>query len=208
MQLVRLACQTAALAAVLFAAAGAGGAAAADAPTVPDLASPADGATFDALPVFSWDPVPGADRYDFQISADPGFTTPVTGSDLFRTRNARATLKKTVEDGTYWWRVRSLSLTNELSAWSSPRSFQKLWEEAPTLVAPAEGEEVVYPSALVFRWMPVPYVRTYEVTVARDAKNPDIEAAVLSLDAVKRALDGKRPKKVIVVPQRIVNVVA
>jgi leucyl-tRNA synthetase len=47
-----------------------------------------------------------------------------------------------------------------------------------------------------------------DVTVARDAKNPDIEAAVLALDAVQRALDGKRPKKVIVVPQRIVNVVA
>ena len=43
---------------------------------------------------------------------------------------------------------------------------------------------------------------------ARDAKNADIEAAVLALDAVQRALDGKRPKKVIVVPQRIVNVVA
>ena len=35
----------------------------------------------------------------------------------------------------------------------------------------------------------------------------EIEAAVLALDAVKRALDGKPPKKVIVVPQRIVNVV-
>src|SRR5664279_3604856 len=44
--------------------------------------------------------------------------------------------------------------------------------------------------------------------VARDAGNADIEAAVLALDAVIRALDGKRPKKVIVVPQRIVNVVA
>jgi leucyl-tRNA synthetase len=29
----------------------------------------------------------------------------------------------------------------------------------------------------------------------------------LALDEVKRALDGKGPKKVIVVPQRIVNVV-
>jgi leucyl-tRNA synthetase len=46
-----------------------------------------------------------------------------------------------------------------------------------------------------------------DVTVARDATNSAIEAAVLSLDAVKRALDGKPPKKVIVVPQRIVNVV-
>jgi leucyl-tRNA synthetase len=47
-----------------------------------------------------------------------------------------------------------------------------------------------------------------DVTVARNAAKIDIETAVLALDAVKRALDGKPPKKVIVVPQRIVNVVA
>jgi len=47
-----------------------------------------------------------------------------------------------------------------------------------------------------------------DVTVARDAGKNDIEAAVLALDAVKKILDGKHPKKVIVVPQRIVNVVA
>jgi leucyl-tRNA synthetase len=47
-----------------------------------------------------------------------------------------------------------------------------------------------------------------EATVARDATNAEIEAAVLALDAVKKALDGKVPKKVIIVPQRIVNVVA
>ncbi|MFL5002583.1 MAG: leucine--tRNA ligase [Xanthobacteraceae bacterium] len=47
-----------------------------------------------------------------------------------------------------------------------------------------------------------------DVTVARDATNLEIQAAVLALDAVQRALNGKAPKKVIVVPQRIVNVVA
>jgi leucyl-tRNA synthetase len=46
-----------------------------------------------------------------------------------------------------------------------------------------------------------------EVTIARDATNAEIERAVLALDEVKRALGGKAPKKVIVVPQRIVNVV-
>ncbi len=46
-----------------------------------------------------------------------------------------------------------------------------------------------------------------DVTVARNASNGEIEAAVLILDAVKSALDGKSPRKVIVVPQRIVNVV-
>jgi leucyl-tRNA synthetase len=47
-----------------------------------------------------------------------------------------------------------------------------------------------------------------DVTVPRDAGKDAIEAAVLALDAVQKALDGKAPKKVIVVPQRIVNVVA
>ena len=47
-----------------------------------------------------------------------------------------------------------------------------------------------------------------DVTVARDAQTQDIESAVLALDAVRRALAGKPPKRVIVVPQRIVNVVA
>jgi leucyl-tRNA synthetase len=46
-----------------------------------------------------------------------------------------------------------------------------------------------------------------EVTVARDADVATVEAAVLALDAVVRALDGKPPRKVVVVPQRIVNVV-
>jgi leucyl-tRNA synthetase len=47
-----------------------------------------------------------------------------------------------------------------------------------------------------------------DVTVARDASKAEIEAAVLALEAVQRALEGRPPKKIIVVPNRIVNVVA
>ena len=50
--------------------------------------------------------------------------------------------------------------------------------------------------------------RQADVTVAQDARNGDIEASVLALDAVRRALGGKAPRKVIIVPQRIINVVA
>jgi leucyl-tRNA synthetase len=46
-----------------------------------------------------------------------------------------------------------------------------------------------------------------EVTVAKASQNPEIEAAVLALDAVKAALGGKSVRKVIIVPMRIVNVV-
>jgi leucyl-tRNA synthetase len=45
------------------------------------------------------------------------------------------------------------------------------------------------------------------VTIPREAGKDEIEAAVLALDAVQKELSGRRPKKVIVVPQRIVNVV-
>ena len=47
-----------------------------------------------------------------------------------------------------------------------------------------------------------------DVTVAREADQAAIEAAVLALEGVQRALEGKPPRKIIVVPQRIVNVVA
>ncbi|WP_333823230.1 leucine--tRNA ligase [Pinisolibacter sp.] len=47
-----------------------------------------------------------------------------------------------------------------------------------------------------------------ELTIARSAGEAEVREAVLALDAVKAALGGKDPKKVIVVPLRIVNVVA
>jgi leucyl-tRNA synthetase len=47
-----------------------------------------------------------------------------------------------------------------------------------------------------------------ELTISRNADQTAVEAAVLALDAVKAALDGRAPKKIIVVPQRIVNIVA
>jgi leucyl-tRNA synthetase len=47
-----------------------------------------------------------------------------------------------------------------------------------------------------------------DVTVARDADQAAIEAAVLSLEAIRRAMEGRPVRKIIIVPQRIVNVVA
>ncbi len=47
-----------------------------------------------------------------------------------------------------------------------------------------------------------------DLTIARDADQATVERAALELDFVQKALEGKPPRKVIVVPQRIVNVVA
>ena len=50
--------------------------------------------------------------------------------------------------------------------------------------------------------------RRDELVIARTATKADIEAAALQLESVTRALQGKSVARVIVVPQRIVNVVA
>jgi leucyl-tRNA synthetase len=46
------------------------------------------------------------------------------------------------------------------------------------------------------------------IEVAPDAEEDAVKASALALDGVVRALDGKAPKRVIVVPRRIVNIVA
>ncbi|MCO5734609.1 leucine--tRNA ligase [Rhizobium sp. SSA_523] len=46
-----------------------------------------------------------------------------------------------------------------------------------------------------------------ELTIARDADQDTVQKAALQLDAVQTALGGSQPKKIIVVPQRIINIV-
>ena len=46
-----------------------------------------------------------------------------------------------------------------------------------------------------------------DLTVPASAGKPDIEQAALALDVVQAALAGNSPKRVVVVPGRIVNVV-
>ena len=76
---------------------------------------------------------------------------------------------------------------------------ERPWPEAdPALVV---DETVTYP-------VQVNGKRRDELTVARDTAKEDIEAAALKLENVVRALEGRKIKKVIVVPERIVNVVA
>jgi len=46
------------------------------------------------------------------------------------------------------------------------------------------------------------------IELARDVSREEAEAAAIAEDNVQRILDGKTPRKIIVVPNRIVNIVA
>jgi leucyl-tRNA synthetase len=47
-----------------------------------------------------------------------------------------------------------------------------------------------------------------ELTISVDAPDAEVERAALALEPVQRFLEGRAPRKVVVVPNRIVNVVA
>src|SRR5437773_86666 len=140
-------------------------------PATPTPLSPAAGASVDSVPPFAWSPVAAADHYEFQIAADAGFNSPVlgSGSDDFTTQNTRATLLKTIPNGTYYWRVRSIAKDGSVSPWAAPRSFRKAWTAAAALQSPAGGAGLSFGTdALKLGWSPVPGAVNYLVSVATD----------------------------------------
>jgi hypothetical protein len=165
-RLVRARVAVAALAIALVSIAPAG-----SAPAVPVPVMPADGESFAFLPAFGWSAVSGADRYEFEIAADPGFNAPVLGStfDHFFTKNTRATLTKVIPNGTYWWHVRGVAADGSVSNWSSALSFTRSWASAPTLAAPTNGATITFPvQPFRLSWTPVAGAAKYSVSVATD----------------------------------------
>jgi hypothetical protein len=144
------------------------------APATPSPTGPADGATFQALPTFSWEAVPGAEKYEFEIAADAGFNSPpigtgTTGDAVFFTKNTRATVKKAIPNGEYWWHVRAIDEQGAVSAWSAARSFRKSWTTTPTPTSPANGATLTYPNdPLRLSWTSVDRAATYLVWVSTD----------------------------------------
>ncbi|MBB95756.1 MAG: leucine--tRNA ligase [Rhodobacteraceae bacterium] len=105
--------------------------------------------------------------------------------------------------------VRTLA---QLMAPMTPHLSEAIWEaqggEGMVVTAPWPVAEDAY---LVEDTVTLPVQvngkRRAEIQVAKDADKADVEAMAIAEEAVQKALDGNTPKKVIVVPGRIVNVV-
>ena len=138
----------------------------------PSLVAPAAGLRSDGVPWFGWAPVKGAAQYEFQIAADAGMNAPVLGRgyDRFFTKNTRATLKKSLPDRTYWWRVRAATEKGQVSSWTAPRAFTKSLS-APQPLSPIGGTPVSFPTTpLKLAWSPVDRASKYLVTIAADPR--------------------------------------
>ncbi len=101
----------------------------------------------------------------------------------------------------YRWAVREAAdILVRLFHPMMPHLAEECWAALghKTLVATEPWPEVE-PDLLVENTITLPVQingkKRADVTVARDANNAEIEAAVLALEAVQRALDGKTPRK-------------
>ena len=141
---------------------------------VPRLSSPADDAVVEAVPAFSWSSVKGGAKYEFQLSADPDFTSLVLtkgnhGQASVQTLNTYATIDTTLSNGTYYWRARAIDKHDDAGRWSPARSFRKSWTTRPQLLGPESGLKISYPRLpLVLRWSKVPHAFKYMVEIGTD----------------------------------------
>jgi len=111
------------------------------------------------------------------------------------------------------WAVReALELLVNIMAPMMPHLAEECWQALGRdgLVADRAWPEID-PSLLVEETITLPVQvngkKRGELTIPVDASQADVETATLALDAVRRALDGHAPRKIVVVPKRIVNVV-
>ncbi|QXT39816.1 leucine--tRNA ligase [Gymnodinialimonas ceratoperidinii] len=100
----------------------------------------------------------------------------------------------------------------QLMAPMTPHLAEDIWahQGGEGLIADAawpEADEAMLVESSITLPIQINGKRKSEITVAKDASKEEVEKIALADDAVVRALDGAAPKKLIVVPGRIVNVV-
>lgn len=144
-------------------------------PSASDYLRPVSGSTVGEMPVFTWNPIPGAMSYFVVVAKDPFFTTiadyAYTRVTAFAPRTGSQTKGYADETSDYYWAVLPASLetghgvsTDPVLA--NPQSFVKQ-ATPPSLLGPTSGV-VVSSAATVFHWTPVFAARRYRLQVSDD----------------------------------------
>lgn len=145
------------------------------APGASDYLRPVSGSNVGRMPVFTWNPVPGALSYFVVVANDPSFTTIEDYAYTRVTAYAPRTMSNSVgyadKSGNYYWAVLPATSANGqgVSAdpiTSNPQPFTKQ-ATPPALLGPAGGA-VLSTAATVFHWSPVDSARRYRLQVSED----------------------------------------
>ena len=112
-----------------------------------------------------------------------------------------------------WARAEALGALAQLTAPFTPHLAEECWEvlggEGLICNAPwPKADPALLTKDEIILGVQVNGKRRAEITIAADADNQTVEQAALSDEGVKRHIDGKTVRKIVIVPGRIVNIVA
>jgi hypothetical protein len=139
----------------------------------PTLSLPADNATVSTPITFSWQTVPTAVSYTYQLSAIADMSTTLVNQNNVAVTNITPAVALT-PGSTYYWRVQATDNVGKNSSFSAIQQFtvQTPSVPAPNLTSPADA--LTLPAPITLSWQPVANaVRyTYALSTTTDVSNP------------------------------------
>jgi hypothetical protein len=142
-------------------------------PATPKATAPKLNTTVSTMPALTWKAARGAASYEVQIAGDSGFNPALID---VTTLNLRFVNSKTLSNGAYFWRVRSIDAASQSSKWSPVRKFTKKWNSVAALLTPSSLNSIAYPSPVILTWASVPGAATYHVSIATGAAGGGVDA--------------------------------
>lgn len=163
----------------------------------PNRLTPNNNVINQAAPYFSWEPIPGAEKYEFQVDESTSFESPLTKLELYNVTHAGLTefTDRNIFIGRdYFWRVRGIDAQKNYTPWTEVYSFRFGMETSPNLVYPpayyvpdlenlpdARDETISHPLFIwdsAHRWETYPFYSRgadfYEVTASANPSFTDI----------------------------------
>jgi hypothetical protein len=138
--------------------------------STPTLQAPTNGANTTDI-TFQWSPVPGAQKYELQVSPNGDWANNVTTDDQSIVGTSY-TPTTPYANGSYFWRVRAHDADGNWGSWSDVWEFGRQWLNRPTILTPswdpAAGSPTQVTGDLELSWTPVPHAAYYEFQVSTD----------------------------------------
>jgi hypothetical protein len=136
-------------------------------------------------PQFSWDPVPGATKYEVEVNSSVDFApgSKVCCSQLTISTSMAPTV--VFRDNTYYWRVRAIDAAGNAGVWNRGPDFVKTFDKVPPVTPPSiknlhmrdnlndpgtdvDGGTAGYQTEVpILKWDSVPGASSYLVEVAQ-----------------------------------------
>jgi hypothetical protein len=138
--------------------------------SIPVMETPTDGQSVTDV-TFRWDAVKGAKNYELQVSPNGQWTNNSTiDKTLVATTYAPAA---PLDNGSYFWRVRSIDAAGHFGPWATPFSFTRQWVDRVVLQVPAYSSSTPNDipnigSDVRFQWSAVRHASEYEVQFSVD----------------------------------------